>query len=304
MARDVDTARRSPVTEQLSGMLADLAAATSQKAQAEVRLARVQALKVSPQLAMTAIEVAGSEVIRDLIGREAAARQRIADLRSTYGERHPTMAAAIAEANELRTRINIEANRVLEAAAQDYERASSVAEHLSVAVARQQSRAGAEQIKRVRLRDLERRAKTVSDLHAAFMRATQEAIERASLRVPLVQLVARAIPPERPSFPSKRVMLPAGLVASLSLACLAAIVLELRRFGRSFVDPAELEQVTGLPLQGAIPHIRRPSAFPCPEELTLGDRDHWHAAHPPRPPRRLAGGAARPRVRGHLLRPG
>jgi uncharacterized protein involved in exopolysaccharide biosynthesis/Mrp family chromosome partitioning ATPase len=269
MSRDSDAVPRTAVTAQLSSLLNDLASATAARAQAEVRLARMRELKMSPQRTLNSTEVIGSELIRDLSDREAVARQHMLDLRSAYGEGHPSVRAAETVANELRSRINSEASRVLEGATQDYERASAVVERLKVEIAKQQSRAASEQIDEVRLHDLERRARVDSDLHAAFMRFTQEAIERSTWHESPVQIVAKAIAPERPSFPNKRLLLPLGLIGSFSVAVLVAVILETRRCSMSFVDPTDLEETTGLRVQGAIPSVRNPSSLPSPDDFAL-----------------------------------
>ncbi len=272
LSNGLDTARRTPVTEQLSGLLRDLASAVSARAQAEVRLAQMRDLKASPERALSSTEVVGSATIRDLYKQESAARQRMAELH-TYSDQHPRKLAAAAELDDIRTRINTQVSRILDAATQDYARSSAVVERLSKEVARQQDRAANQQLERVKLDDLERRAKIDSDLHAAFLHSTQEAIERSSWHEPNVRLVASAVPPERPAFPDKRLMLPVGLVASISLASLAGIVVELRRLRQSFVDPADLEGSTGLHVKGIIPSVRRPTALPAPRDLILAVED-------------------------------
>ena len=263
-----DSARRTPITEQLASQLRDFSAALSAQAQAEVRLTQLRDLKADPQKALSSTEVAGSEIMRDLYNQEASVRQRIAEL-GAFSDRHPRKLALKSELDDVRTRIRAQTTRVLDAATQDYERASAVVDRLSKEVARQQERAVNEQAERVKLAELERRARIDENLHTAFMQSTQEAIERSSWHEPNVQLIARAVPPERPVFPNKRVILPIGLVGSISLASLAGIAVELRRRNRGFIDPTDLEDSTGLQVNGVIPWSRRPTAFPAPDEITL-----------------------------------
>ena len=179
------------------------------------------------------------------------------------------MLTTAAEVNETRVRINTEANRVLDAATQDYERARAVVQRLTNEVSRQQERAANEQIDRVKLRDLERKARVDGDLHTAFLRFTREAVERSTWREAKVQVVADAAPAERPAFPDKRMMLFLGLVGSTSLASLAGIGTELRRRRRTLVDPVDLGESTGLIVQGAVPLVRGPAALPSPGNLVL-----------------------------------
>lgn len=269
MPRSNDSTPHTAATAQLADLLNDLASATAARAQAEVRLAHLRELKLSPQRALNSSEVLGSEIIRDLTGREAAARQRVLDLRSAYGDRHPSVQAAQTIVDELRARINVEASRVIEGATQDYERASAVVDRLKLEIAKQQSQAASEQLDQVHLHDLERRARVDSDLHAAFMRGTQEAVERSTWHEPGVRIVAQAIAPDRPTFPNKRLMLPLGLIGSVSVAALIAVILEMRRCSTTFIDPVDVESVTGLHVQGAIPSCRNPSGLPAPDDFAL-----------------------------------
>ena len=210
--------QRAPGTAQLSGMLTSLDTAITAKAQAEARLAHVRKLKAGSQDALNTSEVVDSPQIRDLFAQEAAARQQMAELRATYGVKHPLVLHVAAQLREIRSRIDVEANRILEAAKQDYERASTVVAQLDSEVTRQQGSAANEQIDRVHLLDLERHARADADLDAAFLRSTRQAIESSTWQEPSARLVAAAIPPERPSFPNKRTILPVGFVGSVSLA--------------------------------------------------------------------------------------
>ena len=272
LAYNADTVQHSPITEQLSGQLHDLASAVSAKAQAEVRLAQMRDLRANPRGALSSTEVVGSETIRDLYKQENAADQRLAEL-SSYNSQYPQKRAVIAELDGIHNQIKAQAGRVLEAANQDYARASAVVEQLTKEVARQQNLASQEQMNRVKLGDLERRARVANDLHAAYLQSTQAAIERSTWHEANVRLIANAVPPERPTFPNRRLMLPLGLVASLSFASLAGLVFELRRHSQSFVDPVDLEETTGLHVRGVIPSVRRPTAFPAPRDLILAVED-------------------------------
>ena len=257
MGKEADAARRTPTTERLAGMLNELNAATASRAQAELRLKHIRELRISPESIASATEIMGSELIRSLRGREAAARQRAADLRATFGPKYPAVIAAEGEVNELQARLNAESMRILDSATHDYEQASVLVTRLEREVAEQKARAGTEQLDRVKLRDLEREAVVKSELQASLLRRINEAADKASWQEPMIRLASRAFSPEKPVFPDKRLMVPLGLIGSISAACLLGIVLEARRKQCAFVDPIELEQTTGTRVIGAVPRMRR-----------------------------------------------
>ena len=257
LGKETDQARRSPVVEELAGIIAALSAAKADRANAESKLARLQRSRSSPQGIASAGEVVDSPLIRQLIAEEAGVRREIADLSSDLGEHHPRMISARAKDADLKKKINEEINKILAAAEQDYQAADATVRSLSAEVDALQSKAADEERQRVGLRELERAANTESEVYGFYLRLTQQVAGQQDWNPADVALVTSATVPLKRGFPSKGVMLPVGLIAGFLLSTLLASGLELRRRHRVYVDPRELEADTGLPVFGIVPWHKR-----------------------------------------------
>lgn len=257
MGKEVDGARRTPTVEELAALLTQLSAAKAARADAQTRLAALADLRGNPDSVAFASEIEDSAIVRDLLLQEAAAQHRLAELASTYGEKHPAMHAARAEAGELRAKVDREIERVLASAEQHYRNAEAVVERLLQEAATLQARVATEDQQRVALRDLERRTSAEADVYSNYLRLAQEVETSQSWNDPGAAIISPAMPPSRPVFPDKRLMLPLGLIASLSFSVLLAVGLELRRQFQVFVDPRNMVDETGLSAIGAVPRVRR-----------------------------------------------
>jgi succinoglycan biosynthesis transport protein ExoP len=269
MGKEQDAVRRSPAKEELAAALQNLAAARATVASARVKLAQLQAVRDGRLAAQSTPEIVGSRVIQDLTVQESDQAARAAGLTATYSASSPVVARARAASQSVRDRINLETAKLLTAAQQDYQNATKVVADLEHQANDLKARAANEELERVDLRGLERRAQTYADLYTSYLRQAREAVEAASWHPMAASVVALASPPVRPVFPDMRLLLPLGAIASALTAMLISALLELHRQRNVFRGPLDFAAITGLRVTGAVPRVRKPISSEVPENFRM-----------------------------------
>src|SRR5262249_8024116 len=105
------TSHQKVAGENITEMLKEVTAASSQRAAAEGRLADLEAARASHQLD-SAGSVLGSPLIQPLDGQAAQLAAKIAEMSTAYGAQHPKMVQARAQLKDLRAQINTEIAKV------------------------------------------------------------------------------------------------------------------------------------------------------------------------------------------------
>lgn len=234
-----------------------LVMARTARAEAEVRLRRVEALLRSPDGAASASEVLDSPLIQRLREQEAEVQRRVAELSSELGERHPQMIKLRAEAQDLQASIRAQVRKIV----------AGLRNEVSVARAREQSlqqslSASREQVAldnedEIRLRAAEREAESSRSLLATLLSRQKATMSQQDIESQAAdaRVVAAADPPVKPSIPNVPVVLGLTLLASTLLGLLAILVLEMLDSG--FRSGEQIEQQTGAAALGFIPMAAR-----------------------------------------------
>ena len=188
-------------SEQVSELNAQHVLELARLAEAQARLRQANKLLKSPNGIESSVEVLQSPLIRQLRGQEALLERQIAELSEEYGNRHPILINARAELRDLRTKIDLEVERVIEGLRNEvaiaHARASSLAASL------EQQKQGIAQLNQseVRLRSLEMDAFASRTLLENLLERTKQTTSQENFQQADANVVSYAAEPRSPSFP-------------------------------------------------------------------------------------------------------
>jgi uncharacterized protein involved in exopolysaccharide biosynthesis len=207
---------------QISELNQQLILARARTAEARARLDQVRQLssRAGPTGSMT--EALQSNVIANLRAQHAQLASAEADLRASYGERHPTLANIRAQLAKVGNQIDIEVARIASGLRNEYEAARTREESLEASLTGLKDQSAGIGKAMVRLRELEREAQASRAVFEQFLLRFRETSEQQSLQKADVRIISPAAPPSRPSQPKTALILVVaaigGLVAGVGLA--------------------------------------------------------------------------------------
>jgi polysaccharide biosynthesis transport protein len=240
--------------QQLATLNATLIGARAELAEKEARLERAREVLKTGGYDAIAEEIS-SPVIAMLREQETTLLRRKAQLSREYGDRHPSMLQLEAERQNLETRIDQEARNTIRTLENEVavarRRESALERSLDDAKAQSAviSRAGIE------LAELEREAAADRTIYESFLTRLKETNEQQGLLQPDAHVISAAFVPRVPSFPKPKLMIISGLVASLMMGLLLALLTE--HLDRSLCTGGHLERQLGVNSLGLVPSVRR-----------------------------------------------
>jgi tyrosine-protein kinase Etk/Wzc len=205
--------------QQLGELNSQLAAARSQKADAEAKAKFIRDTLKSGKLLESA-DFLNSELIRRLSEQLATVRGQFAEQSSTLLDHHPRIKELRAQIADLDRQLRTEAERLARALENDARIAGARVETLSENLGQLKQQAATTNEQDIQLRAYEREAKAQRDLLESYLAKYREVTSRDSLgAVPSdVRVISRAIVSNTPFFPKK---VPIVLIASLAMLLIA-----------------------------------------------------------------------------------
>lgn len=240
------TKDRTSTQQELSLLNSELASAKAELAAAQ---ARANASRTGTTSAMLQ-----NPVVNNLLTRQAQLQQQRNDLAGRYGERHPALASIDRQLQEIRESIQQETNRVRSSVSADASVAAQRVASIQGSINRAQGALVAGNNASVELAQLERKADSARQTYQAFLDRYSGALATQGTERSNSYVIAEALVPGSPSWPSRPAFLVGGLVASLLVAALVAFFLEMME--RGVRSRSELERELGIPALGSIPDIR------------------------------------------------
>lgn len=212
--------------QQLSDVNAQIATASARVAEAKARIDQIDAMRRSLGSADSTAEAINSPVVSKLRQQYAELAAREADLRTQFGERHPSLIAIEAQLRNLRELIAAEIERIGRAARADLDRARDNLRAVSTNVDRLKKTTLSTDEASIHLRELEREVEANRAVYAAFLNRAQETREQTSIDVTNARIITEASPPRDKSWPPTLYLLAAAIVAGLAVGCGTALVRE------------------------------------------------------------------------------
>ena len=120
------------------------------------------------------------------------------------GPRHPQYIAAKASADAVAVEISNELTRIVASTQKEVQRASNSEAQLADKLAVLKTRASSQSTENVGLRELERKAEAIRQIYESLLRRARETTERGNLETSVIQVIAKADPPQQPSTTSRK----------------------------------------------------------------------------------------------------
>jgi tyrosine-protein kinase Etk/Wzc len=211
----VGTNGTSLSNQQLGELNSQLAAARSQKADAEAKARFIRDTLKSGKLLESA-DFLNSELIRRMGEQLATLRGQLAEQSSTLLDNHPRIKELKAQIADLDRQIRTEAERLARSLENDARIAGGRVETLGENLGQLKQQAATTNEQDIQLRAYEREAKAQRDLLESYLAKYREVTSRDSLgAVPSdVRVISRAVVSNTPFFPRK---LPIVLIAGLAM---------------------------------------------------------------------------------------
>lgn len=175
-------------------------------------------------------DVLSSVAIQNLRRELARVLSREASMDSVLGPRHPALIQVREQKDRIQTEIRDEARRVLAAARSERDAALGKVGQLNASLNRMKKESVATDQVNVELHQLQRVANADRELHDQFLTRAKELSEQRDIQTPDARIIARALPPVRPTFPSPSIILLLALTGGLVAAFGTILVLD-RIFG-------------------------------------------------------------------------
>jgi polysaccharide biosynthesis transport protein len=243
------------VSQQLAQLNTQLVAAQAATAAAHARYNQVDAvLRGQGDLDALPVVIASSTIQR-LRDKQTELIQKLSELSTIYGEKHPQMNATRAELAEIERRLNREINNVLAGLRNELEAAAmhEAALRADLEAVRQEMHqlTSAE----VSIGQVAQRLKANEDLYQNLLKSYTEAVALRENQQPDARIISPAQIPLSPSYPNFPRMIALSFVGSTSLAVFLLVIVERLRQKLSTVEDVERE--VGLQVIGVIPDLPR-----------------------------------------------
>lgn len=242
----------SLVTEEVSKVNTGLIDAQTQLASAEANLAQVRAFAKSPGSLATIPEILQSQAIRDLRNQESIALAKEAELAARVGARHPDLIEARAQLARIHQRIFEEIGRVSQGVENEVRAAQARVDSIKASLENSQNRASRADAAMIRLRALEREARSDQDLLQTMLTRSKEIGAQYEIEQPDARVLSDAYASADPTFPKTKLFLSISVVIGLIVGLLLAYLEEL--LDQTFRSVDEIENNLALPAV-AIPRI-------------------------------------------------
>jgi exopolysaccharide transport family protein len=241
------------VSQQISALNAQLIVAKTARAEAEARLSQVRQLIRSSGGATSAAAVLQSPIIQTLLAQETQVKRKVAELSGEYGERHPRLINARAELKDLQAKMAVEVNKIVQ----------GLRNEVGVAQAREASlRKSLEQLEgnlsqsnsaEVQLHALQREADADKAMLESFLTRFEQTSAQMDVAVnqPDARIISRAVIPNEPSFPPKKVILVIAVMGSALIGLLLIFIIE--QMDSGFRSSEQIEEATGVRVLGLVP---------------------------------------------------
>jgi len=264
-------------TQQMAQVSAEAITAHTKYLEAQSRLAQIQRSGITRGKGANVdaaiqddnlLEVLQSPVIQGLRAQEADAQRRAADLAAQYGDKHPRIIAVRAEIAEIRSKIQTEVARIIDALRNDVATQQAREQALNTMLAKMKAEASRNDIAEVQLRDLERQAQANRTLYENFLTQFKQTQSQDSFQQPDADIISHAPVPTKPSFPQKAVLIILSALTSFVVGVLLALACQnLDVAIRSMDQVRSTLKVHALGMVPALAGLRRATGRPEQEVL-------------------------------------
>lgn len=251
------------VGQQMAELNSRLVEARSNLAEAEAKLSHAEATAASAADAESIPTVLQSPLIISLRTEKSGLERKIAELRSEYTDKHPTMVAMLAQLSDIQNGIKSEIDRIVASLRQEADIARQRLERVDARMSEVETQMGTSNAQTVELRQLEREAEATRAMYESLLMRSKETAFQAGILEPGAKVLSAAVIPGSASFPPKKLLLVVGMLAGAVIGIVIALVVE--KLDNTFRTPEDLEDHTGIPNLAVLPRTARRWSGRCDE---------------------------------------
>jgi capsular exopolysaccharide synthesis family protein len=237
--------------EKVSELNAQYVLELANLAEAEARLHQINRLLKTSGGLESISEVLRSPLIQDLRTEESRVEREIAEFSEEYGERHPKLINARAKLRDLRAKIEIEVDRVIQGLRNEVAIARARSSSLARSLESVKLEVAGSNKRKVQLRSFEREANASRTLLENLLERTKETSSQQSFQQADASVLSYSPVPKLPSYPKKRIIVPLILIAALLLGIALAFVMEQLDLG--FRSAEQIVRLFGVRSLGLVP---------------------------------------------------
>lgn len=251
----VEGAENGTITEQqIAPLASQLATAEAEAAAASARLAAAQGQIRSGGIASVS-GVLNSTVVADLRRQLAEVLRKQGDARARYGEKHPESIALQQQVDGLNRQLREESVRTVEGIRSDASAANASANSLRNRISALRASQARESRAGVAAESYDRDAETKRTVYNQTAQRAQQTAQQRQNTAATAQIVARAEPALRPSFPNVPLFAMLGLFLGVCAGATGVMVAENLDVGLRGQD--EVERWLRAPFVGAVPRLSK-----------------------------------------------
>lgn len=247
----VESGNQSFADQQLAALNSQLIAQRASVSQLLTRYQHLQALIDSKNLDAVASESLNNSIINGLRSRYLEVSKRRDEFAKLVGPDHLQVKDLDQQLAEYSKLMFDELSRIAQGAKSDYEVANAQQKSLETQVAEQMAANEGSNSVKAQLADLQRQAKTFSDLHQNYLTRYQQLTQQQTFPVGDAQILNHAEVPGAPSSPQKTRTLAMSLILGLLAGAAGAALLEFR--DRVFRTGDQIREELGLEFFGNLP---------------------------------------------------
>ncbi len=194
-----------------------------------------------------------SELIRQLKKEYSTLSAEVEKLSQRYGKNYPAMKRAIAQKNELKTRIVEETVKIINSIETKYKMALSKEKNLSKALEDQKEVALELNRKAIAYGSLRRDTEGERAMYDILLKRLKEADITGDLQTSNISIVGPATAPITPIKPRKKMNILLGMIVGLGMGI--ALVFFLEYLDNTIKSPEDIEAYLKIPLLGVLSHV-------------------------------------------------
>ncbi|MEH6593688.1 MAG: polysaccharide biosynthesis tyrosine autokinase [Halioglobus sp.] len=208
----------------------------------------------STEQLLTIPAVLQHQLISELKRDQSQAERKVAELAKRYGNKHPTMIAARSDVSTAKDELSREVRKVVSGISREYEVALRNEQQLQATWEDRKSEMQDFNRKEFQLQELRRDVETNRQLYDIFFTRIKSVSETGGFEKPHARILDRALVPDFPIKPNKKLSVVLAFILGIMLGCGVAILLDI--LDNTVKSPDDVQDRLGVPLLGAIPKMK------------------------------------------------
>ncbi|WP_375396508.1 GumC family protein [uncultured Sphingomonas sp.] len=227
--------------------------ARAELAQRQGRLAAARAQLRSGGGGSDVASALSSGTVGALRQQEADSSRNLAQLRTRYGPRHPSVAQEEQRLADIQRQIQLEINRILSSLEAEVSVAASGLSSLEQSQSSARSRLAGNASAQVGFLELQRKAEAARIVYEAFLNKSRGTAARDGIEQPIASLSSAALPNPTPSSPKVKLLYLIGLLTGLVTGLAGVAVAEFLDSG--IKSKSDVERRLGARYMGTVPDV-------------------------------------------------